>query len=399
MQNNLYIKIGPQNITNKIFPVIYSAGTFSQVVPGDICCATGDTINEYVQTGITYVYSSMTQILSGGTNGSSILTGLTVPILITENAIDPGYYSTFDGNILQKDTMINFLFVPGSSSPQQDVQLTTINLYNTSETNLKNYLQFSTYKIDWGDGTPIENVNSSSPFYYSHTYAATGQYTITMSGQSPWGINLIQKKVNIPITPLLNENPYGEAFFIPQGGSWSGTPISYNYIFTGDSNTNIEDFYSSNYTTLPIIVTGYTKSSLNDLTAYGNKENLIGGKFKLGIVSGSTGVGEFIGVGPNNLYTAYTLNDITYYDYFDGTTIFIVDSSGFTSDWLVMSALTKNEALINVIDEPEVQSNVFIERGKNSAVENIVRLGEVDNIDELVNYGYKFFKINTSNQV
>ena len=87
-----------------------------------------------------------------------------------------------------------------------------------------------------------------------------------------------------------------------------------------------------------------------------------------------------------------------YYDYPDGTTIFIVDSSGFTSDWLVLSALTKNEALMNIIDEPEVQSNVFIERGKNSAVENVVRLGEVDNIDELVHYGYKFFKINTFNQ-
>lgn len=29
------------------------------------------------------VYSSMTQVVSGGTNGASILTGLTVPIMIT----------------------------------------------------------------------------------------------------------------------------------------------------------------------------------------------------------------------------------------------------------------------------------------------------------------------------
>ena len=88
---------------------------------------------------------------------------------------------------------------------------------------------------------------------------------------------------------------------------------------------------------------------------------------------------------------------MTYYDYKDGTTIFIVESSGITSDWLVSSAITKNEALLNIIDAPELQSNVFIERGKISGLESVERLGEVDNIGDLVRYGYKFFKILTTN--
>lgn len=393
MENSLYIKIGPENIRNKIFPVNYTGSTITEVLAGDPCCLTGDTINQYITTGTTYAYSSITQILSGGTNGESLLTGLTIPILLTETTIDSGYFSTFDGNILQKDTMLNFT-VSGDTNDQYKIYF-----YNTSEKELKNYLKFSTYKISWGDGSQIQNVDSSTPFSYSHTYNGSGEYTITLSGQSPWGINLVQKKVYPPFQNIDIPNPNGEAFFIPQGGEWSGTPLSYDYIFSGDSNNNIDDYYSSNYVKLPIIVSGYTKSSLNELQVYGNKDTLIGGKFKLGQVTGATGVGEFIGIGQDGLYTAYTLNDILYYDYFDGTTIFIVNSSGFTENWLTMSGLTKNEALINVIDEPEVQSNVFIERGKNSGVESVVRLGEIDNINELINYGYKFFKINTTSNL
>mgnify|MGYP003335988473 CR=1 FL=1 len=409
MGNFYQIKIGPENIINKIFPVIYSGGTYSQLIPGDVCCTTGDTIVKGTITGTTFVYSSMTQILSGGTNGNSILTGLTIPVVLDQYATDVGYFSTFDGGIQQKDTMLNFIFLPDTGNTH------TLHFYNTSGNELKQYLQFSTYTIDWGDGTLFEQVNSSIPFYYTHTYATNGSFTISMSGQSPWGINIVQKKVYVPFLDcgdqeiidnpnlalnckkILIDNPEGEAYFIPQGGQWSATPISYKYIFSGDSGTNVEDYYSSNYTQIPITITGYTKSSLNDLVVYGNKNDLIDGKFTTGIIPLSEGQGEYVGVGPDNLYTAYTINNVSYFNYSDSTTLFIVESSGFTSDWLVLSALTKNEALMNIIDEPEVQSNVFIERGKNSGVESVVRLGEVDTIDELVRYGYKFFKINNNN--
>jgi hypothetical protein len=71
----------------------------------------------------------------------------------------------------------------------------------------------------------------------------------------------------------------------------------------------------------------------------------------------------------------------------------MVKSSGLTSDMLICSAITKNEVLLNVIDEAEVQSEIFIERGKQSSLERVERLGEVDNIGDLVKYGYKFFNI------
>jgi hypothetical protein len=48
-----------------------------------------------------------------------------------------------------------------------------------------------------------------------------------------------------------------------------------------------------------------------------------------------------------------------------------------------------------VIDEAEIQSNVFIDRGKYSGLERIERLGEIDNIGDLDKYGYGFFDVTT----
>ena len=78
------------------------------------------------------------------------------------------------------------------------------------------------------------------------------------------------------------------------------------------------------------------------------------------------------------------------------STIFVVKSSGLTSDMLVCEKIVKNDLLMNIIDEAEVQSNIFVERGKNSALERVERLGEVDNVGDLVKYGYKFFNVSNS---
>ena len=64
-----------------------------------------------------------------------------------------------------------------------------------------------------------------------------------------------------------------------------------------------------------------------------------------------------------------------------------------THAMMICSAITKNEVLLNVIDEAEVQTNVFIERGKLSALERVERLGEINNIGDLEKYGYGFFNI------
>ena len=329
----------------------------------------------------------MTYVLSGGTNGDSLLTGLTISLLFTETAVDMGYYSVFDGAVLQKDVINNFLFSGTTGSPY------TYSFYNTSDTEFIKFLSLVTYVVDWGDGSPKVTLTNTSPI--SHNYpTSNSEYHITMTATSPWGISKITKTITTPFDNVTISNPNGTATFTPAGGNWTGTSFNYDYIFSGDSNTDINDFFSYNYTTIPFLITGYTESTINDLAQYGPKGNLYGGKFKLGIqITGTTGsVGTVWGPDPNGLYTAYTINQIDYFDYEDFT-LFMVYSSGFTQNDLIMTGLTKNEALINVIDQPEVQTNVFIERGKNSALEYIERIGEVDNVGDLEKYGYGFFNV------
>jgi hypothetical protein len=378
------IRISPEVISGDIRKVnLFTSITGVNFVTQ--CCVLVPEPVEIQITGSTFVYSSMTDILSGGTYNTgttqydSLLTGLTIPILLTENVNDIGYYSIFDGMVLQQDTMLNFIFT-GSNN--------TCCFYNTSDIEFKKYLDFSNYLVDWGDGT-FDVLNTTS---MCHPYQMPGDYIITLTGVNPWGTNKIRKPVYVPFTGATIDNPNGTATFTPAGGNLSATSFSYDYIFSGDSSCNptTDDlFLFNNSSTYPILITGYTQSSLRDLKQYGSTP------YKPGVsVTGNTGaIGVYSGISSDGLYTAYTINNIDYYDYSDGTTLFVVSSSGLTSDMVVCQPIVKNELLLGIIDEAEVQSNIFIERGKNSALERIERLGEVDNIGDLEKYGYKFFNV------
>jgi hypothetical protein len=60
---------------------------------------------------------------------------------------------------------------------------------------------------------------------------------------------------------------------------------------------------------------------------------------------------------------------------------------------LCREPLTKEEALMNVSEPPEIQSEIFIERGKQSVMEPNQRLGEIKTMGGLVNYAYGYYKI------
>lgn len=376
------IRISPEVIKGDIRKVnLYTSITGVNYVTQ--CCVLVPEPVEIKITGSTYVYSSMTDILSGSTNGTSLLTGLTIPILLTENVNDIGYYSIFDGMVLQQDTMLNFIF-SGSNY--------TCTFKNSSDLEFKKYLEFSSYKVNWGDSPIDETLTTTSR---SHTYLTPGEYEVVLTGINPWGTNRITKKVFVPFTGATTLNPRGNATFTPAGGSWATTSFSYDYIFSGDANCNsttddIRLFNTGN--TIPFLITGYTQSSLRDLRQYGSTPY----KPLISVTANTGAIGMYSGVSQDGLYTAYTINDIDYYDYQDGTTLFVTYSSGLTRDMVVCQPIVKNELLLGIIDEAEVQSNIFIERGKNSALERIQRFGEVDNIGDLEKYGYKFFNIITT---
>lgn len=360
-QDKIYIKISPEVISNDIFK---------------ICYPSGDTYD----SGCTFVYSSMTDVLSGGTNGDSILTGLTIPIVLTENINDIGYYSVFDGNLLQSDVVNNFIFSAETFFPFR------IYFYNTSQKNYKNFLKLSSYTVDWGDGTPPLIITQFSPYYVYHDYLNPGKYKITLTQKNPWGVNTVIKNVTIPFSDVTITNPNGTAYFTSNIGSWSATPISYNFIFSGDSENNINAQATENYLNVPFYITGETKSRITELSQYGpqpyiqNKAVFDGSNNFFGMIDSIT---------PD--YTGYTIQSTKYLDLSDGKTLFFSLSSGLTSSWMVEEPITKDEALMNIVSSPAVQSDIYIERGKNSVLERIQRLGEINSVGDLTIYGYGFF--------
>ena len=187
------------------------------------------------------LYSGMSQVLSSGVNGSSLLTGLTIPILFTYSFNDLGFYDEFDGFIDQQDTINNFYISGNSIQPYQ------VTIYNTAGFGVNNYLALSNYSIDWGDGANTSTVNIKENTQV-HTYSQVPQeYSIKMTQNNIWGTTEIIKKITLPFTGVTVDNQLGTVTFTQQGGKWSGIPINYNYIFTGDSNSNLNYSYVFNY--------------------------------------------------------------------------------------------------------------------------------------------------------
>lgn len=327
----------------------------------------------------------MKTVVSSGPNGRSIMTGLTIPILFRQTAVDFGYYSVFDGAVLQKDVVTNFLFRQNTSNPKR------VQIYNTSEKEFKNFLNLSSYEVDWGDGS-TGIINSLFPNPVPHDYFADGYYTITLKQTNPWGVNIVKKKIKVPFTGTTISNPRGEAFFTPFIGQWSSTSVSYDFIFSGDAVNLISQQTSNNYVGVPFQISGYTVSRIQELRRYGPnpfQPFVCVEKIENGFVNSCWGQ---ITTQLNQPFTGYTIEGVNYIDFDNSTTVYFFNSSGFTSNWMVELPITKNEELLNVIFDPEVQSDIYIERGKNSALERVERLGEVDTTGDLENYGYKFFK-------
>jgi hypothetical protein len=323
----------------------------------------------------------MTKVVSSGPNGTSLLTDLSVPLLFRQTAVDTGYYSPFDGAVLQKNVVTNFIFSSTTANPY------VYNIYNTSD-EFQKFLNLSSYRVDWGDNTPKQIITGYTPNTLSHTYpSANREYVITLEQTNPWGVTKVSKKINTPFTNPTIYNPKGEAFFAPSSGNWVGTSVSYDYIFSGDAVNVVSAQTSINYVTIPFTISGLTKSRVNELAQYGSP------KFQVGVPVIANGQiwGAISNINPT--FTAYTITGVDYYDYSDGTTIFFQESSGLTQNNLQASPITKDEVLLKVVDQAQIQTDVFIERGKNSAYERVMRIGEVDNLGDMINYGYGFFNV------
>jgi hypothetical protein len=371
------ILISPETLSSDFVKTFYSADTSNRgsLFPcSDVAYPSQTVLSIESYTGLTY-------ILSGGTGGTSLLTGLTIPVVFTQTYNDIGYYSEFDGLMYQKDIVTNFLYSGANQSNPFEVVL-----YNTSGDFTLSYLDFTTYSVDWGDGqiTPLTTQ------FLNHSYVGAGNYTISLSGSNPWGTTIIQKPITIPLTGVTVPNPNGDIVFVPQQGNWADIPISYQYIYPFDSDNTIQGQTSNNFTNIPFSISGFTTSKIQDLKRYGSISYTPGYVF----TKNNQVFGQVDSFTPE--YTAYTINNVNYFDLVDGSTFYIINSSGITENDIVASAITKNEYLLDFVMAPELQTDAFIERGKYSPFEGLQRLGEVDNIGDLVRYGYGYFNLRTT---
>jgi hypothetical protein len=119
------------------------------------------------------------------------------------------------------------------------------------------------------------------------------------------------------------------------------------------------------------------RSRVSELKKYG--ENTY-----QGLTTGSDSVGS---------YSGYTIDNLSYRDYDDGTTTITGSTTNFQKEEVFNKMLTRNEHFIGFIDEPTIYSDIFVERGKQGVLEMNLRLGEIDNIGELSVYGNGFFEV------
>jgi hypothetical protein len=354
----------------------------------------GDT--GFLPTGYTpysgYVVNNVTGSLPTGSyiwNGTS-WSGLTgslnqsynLPIVLNASADEMGVMSSFDGNMEQVEQLVNFTYKQSGSA---------VTVYNTVNPDKLRKIVDQKYTIKWGDGTSGSLDVNGGVLYSnfptaSHTYSATGSYTLNLFLDSPWSKEKINKNITVPNTGSVVLNPLG---------TFSGFTIPYTNI-TGSLDYINESKFSgfTGSTILKYMAIGGSK--IGELRKYG-ETTLNSSMYVTGLFSGSA-------------YTGYTLDtgsiisgslDITkiptgslwYMDFADGYTMVTGKTTNFTKEEVINNVITRNEHFLGFIDDPNVYSDIFVERGRQGVMEPNLRLGEIDNMSELEVYGNGYFKV------
>jgi hypothetical protein len=291
-------------------------------------------------------------------------TGLTfdLPVFLEDYGEQMGVMVGFDGNVAQVEETSNFTYSGNSYS---------LTVYNTVNTNKLSFLVDSVFTIFWGDGSssvlPMTGINDQNISHTSHTYTSSGEKTIRVTIESPWTVTELQKTVVIPFV---------SSFGFPTDLGTLTFTVPYS-----DPSLTTEQTYLQDYTTLtgstPETVIGFQavgKSRVDEFKFYGMGNTYSG----ITIVSG---------------YTGYTIDGLTYIDTPDGSTIITGNTAQYYDDEVYNGMITRNEHFIGFVVEPDIFSDVFVERGQQGVMEKNLRLGEIDNMGELEIYGNGYFNV------
>jgi hypothetical protein len=172
-------------------------------------------------------------------------------------------------------------------------------------------------------------------------------------------------------------------------------------------------------------LTGSTDSKIDDVRSYKqNQPYIVGFDIKKETYSNYlgnsiNGVNRVTSVGEPKIYVFDAVNDLNIgtdnqiygiqYKDFSAATTTILNSEGIdfptssfrfiTQGWnqtnTSLAALTKEEFLLGIISRPEVENDVFIDRGVTPVLDYHLRLSEIKNLGQLQQYGNGYYRIDT----
>jgi len=336
----------------------------------------GDNWNLIVGTGTT------TEEIIRDFN-SQINQNYVIPIVLEANADEMGVMSSFDGNIEQVEQLVNFTYKQSGS---------VVTVYNTVNPDKLRKIVDQKYTIKWGDTTSGSLDVNGGVLYSnfptaSHTYSTTGSYTLSLSLDSPWSKERINKNITVPNTGSVVENPLG---------TFSGFTIPFSNNITG-SLDYLNDSKVSGFTGSAILkYMAIGGSKIGELKKYG-QTTVSSSMYVTGLFSGSAYTGYTLETGSiisGSLVTgSIPSGSLWYMDFADGYTMITGKTSNFTKEEVINNVITRNEHFIGFIDDPTVYSDIFVERGRQGVMEPNLRLGEIDNMSELEVYGNGYFKV------
>jgi hypothetical protein len=283
-----------------------------------------------------------------------------LPVYLNSTAYEMGGMVGFDGDIEQVEQLTNFHYSHTGGN--------SIRLYNTVNRDALKIIKNQTFTIKWGDGnTQSISVSSGNPLsYVQYTFPSAGTYEVSIEIDNNWVSKKLTKKITVPQdNTVTNPNGTFGPFTIP----YTNVTTSQDYINDLDITDNDGD--------ATIYFAAVGRSRVSELKRYG--ENTYQG----------TSTGSDVG----GSYTGYTIDNLSYKDYDDGTTMITGTTTNFYKEEVFNEMLTRNEHFIGFIDEPSIYSDVFVERGKQGVLEMNLRLGEIDNLGELDIYGNGFFQV------
>lgn len=173
---------------------------------------------------------------------------------------------------------------------------------------------------------------------------------------------------------------------------------------TDYTSGNVSDYFKDG-----LILTGTTDSQLSFFKSYNKtnpyntsfipesgeyidyKGNTINGVSKILDLSGPTGY-TFNGSNDYKLGTDSQDTGILYKDY-DSYTTFQFKAEGWNETNTSLSNIIKEEIFFGITTPPEIESDVFIDRGATSVLTPHLKLSEIESVEHLDFYGNGYFNI------